>query len=294
MTKEEKKAANERKQAELELHKQLRKGFEFDRLKMYFGEDYTTQSGIVIKQPTIGDIIQVGEKEFYETLNIFVSNPTQYRLPLWQMGIDWTRLSDFELFCILYSSGSKDVYQLFMPDIDLLSYSVFTEKQNENEEGHIVLYNQDTQALIRTIDYLEISQYLRIMFNTFPKTEKAKGKATKEAIIWEDEQQLQKNKDKKFSSNLQPLVSACLNHPGFKYRKSELKQVGICEFMDSVQRLQIYENTRALLGGSYSGFCDVSKVDKTNFNFMRDIVEEDKETYSEKEKSAFRNLTGEK
>lgn len=41
--------------------------------------------------------------------------------------------------------------------------------------------------------------------------------------------------------------------------------------MDSVSRLQVYENTRALLSGSMSGFCDTSKVDRENFNFARDI-----------------------
>ena len=44
--------------------------------------------------------------------------------------------------------------------------------------------------------------------------------------------------------------------------------------MDSVQRLQIIESTSALLHGSYSGFADVSKVDKEQFNFMREIKHE--------------------
>ena len=47
--------------------------------------------------------------------------------------------------------------------------------------------------------------------------------------------------------------------------------VGIVEFMDSVQRLQVYESSRALLAGSYSGFVDTSKIDKSQFDFMRDI-----------------------
>ena len=41
--------------------------------------------------------------------------------------------------------------------------------------------------------------------------------------------------------------------------------------MDSVQRLQIYESTHALMGGMYSGFCDVKSISKEQFNFMREI-----------------------
>lgn len=43
--------------------------------------------------------------------------------------------------------------------------------------------------------------------------------------------------------------------------------------MDSVQRLQIYESTCALMSGMYSGMCDMSKVPKEQFNFMRELHE---------------------
>jgi len=41
--------------------------------------------------------------------------------------------------------------------------------------------------------------------------------------------------------------------------------------MDSVQRLQIYESSTALMKGMYSGFLDTSKINKEELNFMRDI-----------------------
>jgi len=51
----------------------------------------------------------------------------------------------------------------------------------------------------------------------------------------------------------------------------ELRHVNVCEFYDSVRRLQVYENTTALLKGSYSGMIDSSKIDKEQFNFMREV-----------------------
>lgn len=90
-------------------------------------------------------------------------------------------------------------------------------------------------------------------------------------MIWEDEEKARKASNEGYKSMLFPLVSACINHPGFKHTLKDLWDVGIFEFMDSVNRLQIYENTRALLAGSMSGFCDTSKIPKDNFNFMRDI-----------------------
>ena len=65
-----------------------------------------------------------------------------------------------------------------------------------------------------------------------------------------------------------------LNHPGFKYKKSELKEVGIVEFMDSVKRLQTYESVKALMSGMYSGMIDTSKMDlNKELNWARDLYE---------------------
>ena len=61
----------------------------------------------------------------------------------------------------------------------------------------------------------------------------------------------EQHKNDVYKSTLLPLISTCLNHPGFKYKKNELREVGIVEFMDSVQRLQVYESSTALLKGIY-------------------------------------------
>lgn len=250
--------------------------FEFDRLKMYFGEKYTIKcknaEDIVISQPTIGDILNFGEKEFYSMLNIFISNTTSYRLQLWDIGIDWNKISDYELFCMLIKNADKDATSLIFGDIDFEHFDLYTENIDENNTV-LTLYNKEQNIEINQQTYIHIAEYLRLMFNIHPKVEKAKGKATKEAIIDEDRMNLnlEIKKNKGYKSMLLPLVSSCVNHPGFKYKLEELREIGVVQFMDSVQRLQIYESTVALNSGMYSGMCDLSKVDKKLFNFMRDI-----------------------
>ena len=250
--------------------------FEFDKLKMYFGDKYiikTETCEIQINQPTIGQILEIGEREFYSMLNIFVSNPTSYRLQLWDMGVDWNKISDYELFCMLIKGLNKELTSLLFGDIDFQYFELYSKKLEDNEV--LTLYSKEQNIEIDEETYRCIAEYLRLMFNIYPKVEKAKGKATKEAIIDEDRMNLnlEMKKNKGYKSMLLPLVSSCINHPGFKYKLNELREIGIVQFMDSVQRLQIYESTVALNSGMYSGMCDLSKVDKKLFNFMRDIDE---------------------
>lgn len=251
--------------------------FEFDRLKMYFGEPYIIKckdtEDIIITQPTIGNILEFGEKEFYSMLNTFISNPTSYRLQLWDMGKDWNKISDYELFSTLIKGLDENSTTLLFGDIDFQLFDLYRKKVEDSEESIITLYNERQNIEITEETYRCMAEYLRLMFNIYPKVEKAKGKATKEAIIEEDRMnlELELKKNKGYRSMLLPLVSSCINHPGFKYKLDELREIGIVQFMDSVQRLQLYENTVALNSGMYSGMCDLSKVDKKLFNFMRDI-----------------------
>ena len=278
-----------------------------DIVKMFMNEPYQLTDKITIYQPTIGEIIkfgdhgQYGEKEFYSSINVFVSNTTSYRLQLWDMGIDWNKITDFELFTMLLGTLNDDVQRMLFGDVNLKKLKPYavTKPQQEQTEGEgnpdgnggtqgddgsekkpekpkdvkpeFTLYDPETQVEINEETYIKMASYIRVMFNIFPKVERAKGKSTKEDLIREERDKLSMNKDKDSHSMLFPMISACLNSPGFKYKRDELKQLGIVEFMDSVQRLQVINNADALTHAALGGFADLSKVDKEEMNFMRDM-----------------------
>lgn len=247
--------------------------YSFDRLQMFFGEDYPIAEGIIIHQPTIGDIMTFGEDKFNQVLNPFVVNPTSLRVELWKQGKDWTEMSDYELFyqLILQLQLTPNETSMLFGDLDFSKFNLY-KRQNEVEGEmveDIVLLNHEQKVLIDEEIYSHMSSYLRTMFNIFPKVEKAKGKTTKEWMIEGDIMNRKSNTETK--SNLLPMISFCLNHPGFKYKKNELKDLGVVEFYDSVKRLLIYESTSSLMKGMYSGFVDTSKIDKKEFDFMRVI-----------------------
>ncbi len=245
--------------------------FEIDRLRLFFGDDYRISDSITIHQPTIGEIVDFGEKNLYSALTVFIANPTMYRVMLWDIGIDWNKISDYELFQMLYTKLECEKTKLLFGDLDFRLFQPYTQKEGEEEK--IVLVNEEQDSYIDENIYNHIADYLRYMFNIFPKVEKAKGKMAKQWIIDGEKEKLrtQSENEEKSKSNLLPMISFCLNHPGFKYKKNELKEMGIVEFMDSVQRLQVYESTSALYSGTYSGFVDTSKIDKLQFDFMREI-----------------------
>ena len=252
---------------------------EFDRLQMYFGEPYVidlegVQGSITLYSPKIGDVIRMGESKFYSALNIFITNTTSYRAFLWDMGIDWNEISDFELFIMLYKNIDQEISNLLFGEDLVWNDFELSQKQTE-EKIEIVLINPQLNIEINYDVYNHIAQYLRAVFNIYPEEKITTDNILKQWYINKDKRQAERdqaNKDEKHSSSIQSVISACVNHPGFKYKLRELREVGVAEFYDSVQRLQIYENTTALLKGMYSGMIDGKKIKASDYNFMKEIT----------------------
>ena len=144
-------------------------------------------------------------------------------------------------------------------------------KEFEKDYKWLALVSPSQNILIYEDQYLEIAEFIRDMLNVHPKTEKAKGKTTKHWMLQEDRMKAEQNQNEENKSTLLPLVSACVNHPGFKYKLEELKQVNICQFMDSVQRIQKYEQGVAAMHGIYGGFVNAKDIPQDLINFMSDL-----------------------
>ncbi|RHS68127.1 hypothetical protein DW954_01960 [Clostridium sp. AM45-5] len=245
----------------------------FDPLVLYYCEDFkVAENKITIHQPVIQDFITYGEDNIYSLISPFVSNRTSLRLQLWNNGLDWNKVSDQWLFCSLLNQLNPKYSNIMFGDIDFSTFRCVEIKPDGKSE--IVLYSQKHDIIIDDKTRILMSKFIQHMFNQFPPEEEfTSSKQLKRDLINRDKQALiqQKNELKKSKgSKLLLYLSFCLNHPGFKYKKNELRDVGIFEFMDSVSRLNIYESTKALYSGMYSGMCDLSKVNKNEFNFMRD------------------------
>lgn len=244
-----------------------------NKLVLYFGGDFIVNEKFTIHQPSVQDILDIGENEFFSVLNVFIGNTTMYRLPLWKQGIDWNKISDFELFIMMVTTLEPNrTTKLLFGDIDFREFKIgiLTNEDPEKPEQKII-YNLEREIFIDENLYLFIREGLRYIFNIYPKTEYAKGKTTKQWIIQEEVDKLEQQKKDGGKEFFLPFISFCINHPGFKYKSNELKQVGIVELMDSVKQLQHTESVIALLHGVNSGFVDGSKIPEEKFNFIREF-----------------------
>lgn len=236
-----------------------------DELQLYFGDDYIINDYIKITQPTIGKIVDYGEAKYFSMVYTLSAIPSDMKSQLWDMGLDWCEVEDFQLFMMLVQTLTPDRTSILFGDLDFSKLKPFRNNQN----GDIVLADKETGIIIDQMIYLRIMSYLRKLHNIKPKVEKAANKTTKKILIEEDRQKLLIAKDKPFKSYLLPLISAIKVKQG--YTKDYVRNMGLYEFFDDVSRAQIIDQANHLLNGAYCGMADLKKVPKQDFNWMREL-----------------------
>lgn len=239
--------------------------FEIDELQLYFGDDYVINDYITISQPSIGQVVDYGESSYFSTIYTLTAIPSDMKAPLWDMGIDWTELDDFELFIMLSQTLTLDKTSLLFGDLDFSQLKPYPNKIN----GDIVLANKETGVIIDKMIYLRIVSYLRKLHNITPKIERAANEMTKKVLIEEDRNKIRLNQEKPFKSYLLPLISAVKVRQG--YTKEYVRNMGLYEFFDDIARMSLINNADHLLSAAYAGTIDMKKINKQDFNWMKEL-----------------------
>ena len=200
--------------------------FEIDPLQLYFGDDYIINDKIKIKQAKVGDIVDFGEAKYFSVVHTLTAIPSDMKSKLWDIGIDWMTMDDFELFIMLAPTLPIESTKLLFGDLDFTKLKPYRNKEN----GDIVLADLESGVKIDKLIYLRIVNYLRKVHNITPKIERAANKTTKQILIDEDRMKIRLNQEKPFKSYLLPLISSVKVRMG--YTKDYVRNEGFVEFFD--------------------------------------------------------------
>jgi hypothetical protein len=250
-------------------------GYQVDELKLYLGSNIKIASGITLYQPTIGEIANYNEAEYFSMAQTLCATPSSMKVALDDMKLDYMKVEDFQLFMMLCKSLTPDKTKPLLGDLDLTKF--IPHAVNGTEEV-VLVYNEADEdgnpIVINQIIYEILTTYIRKMHNFKKQVDKAGNAITRKVLIDEDRKAAQRNKDKAYKSFLVPLISSLQGRQG--YTKDYICDMGLYEFMNQIARTQIIVQADAALGGMYSGFVDTKKMDKTVLDWTRDISEDSK------------------
>lgn len=244
-----------------------------DELKIYRGDDYYITDKIFIRQPKITEICDFGEEKYLRMVSQLVSVPQNSIYMLSEAGIDFTKITDFQLFTTLCRAFKYEETKFIIPDLDfegsrIAMVNKVTSKGTvlDTKEPAVIF---KSGAVLNEKSYKKMASYIR-KINRIQRpwfltigNESTKKRMIQSAKL-EYETQLQ-NKGA-FKSRFLPLISA-LSVMGFR---NEVWNMKLYEFFETLERSQLKEQTSHLYDGIYSGCLNYDKI-KKDLDWMKDI-----------------------
>lgn len=247
---------------------------EIDDLTVWMGEPYVINDKLSVLQPNIRDVLNFGERQYFQIVSTLCSTSSNMKSQLADAGVDWETVEDFQMFMMLAPSLSKEQTYLVLGNIDLSKFKIFENKEN----GEPVMVDQENDIIIDRLIYLRIVEYLRKVHGLKRAYDRTKSRFVHDMAIETEREEMEINAKKPYKSFLWPLISSIKARQG--YTKKYVLDMQIYELVHEASRLQIIVQSDALLKGAYSGMMDTKKIDKKQFDWMRD-VESDKHSSQE-------------
>ena len=242
-----------------------------DELKIYRGEDFVVSKHIVLHQATLNEICDYGERDYYSMIYNFTATPQSLKVQLWDMGIDYTEITPYQLFYqLLYKMYSQEKTSIIFGDLDFSKFQLMQRKDDES----ILLYQEidGESVIIDEYTYNMIVNYICKSHFIERDLKRPANNSTKMVLIEDARDEIERNKNKEYHSQLKNLISSMINSEGFKYNHDQVWDMKINAFMDSVKRIGKIKNAQLLLQSGYSGFgVNLKEIDNKQLDWLGEL-----------------------
>lgn len=274
--------------------------FEVDEMKIYRGSDIRITDKIIVTQPTIDQVIEFGEKKYFQTVHTLTGVGADFKWQLWDYyGVDYTTINDFELFkLMIYKSLSskKHIYNEFkkypekykeyidkmeeedwdellvnpmslvLKDIDFADFEEYESSKNHET----ILYDKEHDITIDRFVYAKMIDAVRKIHGFKRNNQIPANERTKMDLIDDARDDALRISKQEYKSVLKPLISALSVKTG-QLGSDSIWNTKINMFFDAIKRINKIQDAELLLQGAYSGFASLKGVDKDRLNWAGDI-----------------------
>lgn len=213
---------------------------------------------IHLRNPLIGEILDFGEKQFWSAVTSFTSTSYDYMVELYDAGIKYEDISDFQLFCMFFDQIKSMDCSILFDDVDFTRFDLAVDHQNQN----IVLWNQRDDVVIDDAIFFYIASKIRTLCGLKRVWYNMGNEAARSFFIDKERRKQRRHKNKPFESILEREIIAMVNCAECKYNFETIRQCNLYQFNSSVAAIQHRVHFDKLMIGVYAGTVDIKNIDK--------------------------------
>lgn len=233
---------------------------------LLYSTQYQVGENVTLHIPTIGEIFD-DERSYYKGIEMFVAMPIDFMVQLDDVGIDFSKINDWELFLLLFNALKDDNvnFGLLFDNLDL---NDFTLAQADDDSW--VILNRQTRVIIDEKLYRHISNAMCLIHGMKKDERRPANKEAKEFMI-ETERKKQKRRARRKAptkGELETLITALVNTEQFKYNYDTVRDLTIYQFRESVKQIIHKVEFEHVMHGVYAGTLNADKMNKDDLNWL--------------------------
>lgn len=208
-----------------------------------------------IRIPTVNEILEE-EQHYSRLISSLTATPFQYMVQLDDIGIDFTEVTDYELFMMLFPSIAQEDLSILFGNTDLSDVQLCVNPQNKEP----VLYSKKNDLIIDEFIYYQIAETIRAINGIEKDNRKPGNNEAKKFRIKLERKKQKRNANKPYEPYMEKLVVALVNRPEFKYNYETAGCLTIYQFNKSFEQIKTSINFDNAMIGVYAGTIDTSKL----------------------------------
>ncbi len=230
-------------------------------LNLLYKRQYAINDSIHIVIPTVGEIIDQ-EDEYYSIVSALTSSPVDYMVMLDDAGVDFTTISDYELFLMLFGGLQSMDTSLVFGDLDLGKFTLGVNPQNNLP----LLKDADNDIVIDRAIHGQIAATLRKIHHLEKNRRKPANEEAKKYMLERARAKLKRKRSN--DSQLESLIVAMVNAEQYKYGFEETRNLTIYQFNESVRQVIKKNDYNNRMHGVYAGTVDTKKLSQDDLNWL--------------------------
>ena len=225
---------------------------------------------ITLNIPTIGEILD-DEAMYFSIVSVMTATPYQYMVQLDDIGIDYTKITDYQLFQIFFPIYAQNDVSIIFGDLNLKDIALYHDQKTNLD----VLYSPLSDTAIDEFVYYQMARTMRQVNCIKYERKRPKGEHTKKYLLEKERRHLKnlerKRKNKEYEqSELEKLIVALVNNNHFKYDYESVRNLSIYNFYQSYKQIQHEINFNNVMRGVYAGTIDTTKLqDKSCLSWIK-------------------------
>ena len=232
-------------------------------INLLYRDSYAINEDVVIRIPTVREVLQ-DEDNYYGLVYSLTSMPIDRMVQLDDLGIDFTQISDYDLFLLFFSAIRTQDTHLIFGDLDLSKFAL----AESDDGGSFVLVDTENDIVIDRRVQLQIAATLRRIHHLEKNRRRPGNKEAQDFMLQVEREKMKRQKKRSTFSNLESLIVALVNTEQFCYRYDDVLDLTIYQFNESVRQIVHKVEYDNKMRGVYAGTISAKDLNQDDLNWL--------------------------